>query len=232
MERRIEHTPLVMIPFAVLLGPAMGAFGASRNGVRFRDERVLWILGAAATATLVTWLASSRALTLWALGSLASASLTPLLDARGTRAAWRASALLKTVQCPLSTLSGFLVALFRRSAVRNLGGAWFAEAGEGRWAVALGAFVLAQRGILDGAGRLPEPILRHESYHTRNAACLGESGFYLAYLTLGAGRAVLCCAPWNGLGRDGRGNPFERTAYAIEREAREPLVAARGEGSA
>jgi hypothetical protein len=222
----------VLIPVAVLVGAVLGAFGASRNRVRFRDERVLWMVGAAATATFFTWLAGSGALTFWALSSLGCAVLTPLLDARGTRAAWRTSALLKTVQCPLSTLAGFLVALFRRSAVRTLGGAWLAEAGEGRWAVALGAFVLAQRGILGATGRWPEPIVLHESYHTRNAACLGESGFYLAYLTLGAGRAMLCGAPWNGLGRDGRGNPFERTAYAIEREPREPPVAARGDKSA
>jgi hypothetical protein len=222
----------VLILLAVLLGAALGAFGARRNKVRFRDERVLWMLGAATTATLVTWLASWRGLTVWALGSLACAVLTPLLDARDTRGAWRASALLKTVQCPLSTLAGLLVALLRRSAVRTLGGAWFAEAGEGRWAVALGAFVLAQRGILGATGRWPEPIVRHESYHTRNAACLGESGFYLAYLTLGAGRAVLGGAPWNGLGRDGHGNPFERTAYAIEHELRQPPVAARGDQGA
>jgi hypothetical protein len=206
---------------AACLGIALGAFGAWRNGARFRDERVLWMLGAAVTATLLTWLAGWGGLVLWAVGSLAGSGLTPLLDARATRGAWHASALLKTLQCPLSTLVGALAALWFRARVRAQAGAWLAPAGEGRAAVALGAFVLAQRGMLDAAGRLPEAIARHESYHTRNAACLGESGFYLVYVMVGAGRAALCGARWNGLAHDGRGNPFERTAYAIERECRE-----------
>lgn len=238
----LDRGSLVVILPAVLLGVALGALGARRNGVRYRDERVLWMVGAASSALNVTALGAwgahwagfggragaGAAVALWALGSLACAALTPRLDARESRGGWVLSALLKTLQCPLSTLAGLLVALLRGATPRIQTGAWLSTVGEGRWAVALGAFVLAQRGVLDPDGRLPAHLARHESYHTRNAACLGESGFYLVYLTLGAGRAALCHAPWNGLARDGRGNPFERTAYAIERESRETFIAHRG----
>jgi hypothetical protein len=61
-------------------------------------------------------------------------------------------------------------------------------------------------------------IARHEAYHARTLAALGESGFYLAYLLIAAPWALARRAPWNALDRTGRGNPFERTAYALHDE--------------
>lgn len=154
---------------------------------------------------------------IWASGSLLAALLTPALDAAPARLAWLASLAIKAAQCPVSTLLGLLAAMLAAGKLRLelRRGTLFAAAGEGSWALTLGAVVLAQRGLFEREGRLPETIVRHESYHARNAACLGESGFYLTYLTCGALWAHRCRARWNGLAHDGRGNPFERTAYAL-----------------
>jgi hypothetical protein len=220
----------MVLLLAVLGGAALGAWGARRNGTRFTDERLLWTLGGAmgAVAAIATgaWIAGAGvALGSWAAGSLLVSFLTPALDAGGSRRAWLASASLKALRCPLSTLLGLLAATFAGTSRFELRqGTWFAAVGEGRWALTLGAMVLAQRGMLDGQERVPEAIARHESYHARNAACLGEGGFYLAYVTLGTLRAWFCGAPWNGLARDGRGNPFERTAHALGREMDDPRL--------
>ena len=224
---------------AIAAGAALGALGAQRNGVRFADERLLWVLGGIAGGS-AAWLAGSflaphaalapsagAALVLgfWAFGSLLAALLTPRLDAGWSRTAWLASFCLKAAQSPISTALGLGVAILAcagqpRFQLRR--GTCFAPVGEGRWALTLGGVVLVQKGMFDRGGLLPDSILRHESYHTRNAACLGESGFYLLYVTLGSLRALACRAPWNGLSPEGRGNPFERTAHALGREADEP----------
>ena len=220
---------------AVFVGAALGAFAALRNRARFVDERTLWTLGGAvgASAALVLGAAIATAagrapgdgagvaFGIWASGSLLAALLTPAFDAAPARPAWLASLAIKAVQCPVSTLLGLLAAAFAAAGKPRLElrhGTLFAAAGEGSWALTLGAVVLAQRGVFEREGRPPEAIVRHESYHARSAACLGESGFYLTYLTCGALWARACRAPWNGLAHDGRGNPFERTAYALGRD--------------
>ena len=220
---------------AIVIGAALGAFAALRNRARFVDERALWTLGGAVGASAALALGAAIATAagraprdgaglafgIWASGSLLAALLTPALDAAPARLAWLASLAIKAAQCPVSTLLGLLAATFAAAGKLRLQlrrGTLFAAAGEGSWALTLGAVVLAQRGLFEREGRLPETIVRHESYHARNAACLGESGFYLTYLTCGALRARACGAPWNGLAHDGRGNPFERTAYALGRD--------------
>ena len=234
-----------MVWLALLGGAALGALGARRNRARFADERWLWTAGgavgalaamaeggaaAAAAGARVSpgaWLA----LGLWATGSLLASLLTPPLDAGKGGAAWLASAALKALQCPLATLFGLAVGAARRPRRLLLRrGTCFAITGEGGWAVTLGAVVVAQRGMLDREGRLPDAIAHHESYHARTAAALGEGGFYATYLTLGVLRALQCRAPWNGLARDGRGNPFERTAHAVGREVGALAAATRSPG--
>jgi hypothetical protein len=156
---------------AILAGSALGLFGARRNGVRFADERLLWALGGGlgvgiewqVGASLGGSLGAAVGSLSWAAGSLLAAWWSPRLDAARSRAAHLASILIKTSQCPLSTGTALLASIALaggRPRWRLRGGACYAEAGEGRSAVALGGVVLAQ---------------------------------------------------------DGRGNPFERTAYALGR---------------
>lgn len=221
---------------AIVGGATLGALGAVRNRARFRDERLLWMLGgslgALAAVAIGGALESSAglervrqlALVLWGAGSLTASLATPWLDHHPARIAGWGSVAIKALQCPVSTTLGllvlFLVARPIRPELRH--GTLFVPVGPGHWGITLGAVVLAQHALLGASGRMQPTIARHEAYHARNAACLGEWGFYLAYVTAGALRARACAAPWNGLAHDGRGNPFERTAYALERDRNGP----------
>ena len=125
---------------------------------------------------------------------------------------------LKTAQSPLCTLGGALPALLLALAGRRVRlecGTLFVETGHGSAGVTLGAIVWAQSGVFSSDGHVDPAIARHEAYHARTVAALGEWGFYLAYLLLAAPWALARRAPWNALDPAGRGNPFERTAYAL-----------------
>jgi len=229
-------------------GAVAGAWGARRNGVRFRDERALWIAGAALGATIAALAGEGLARrfgaaagigavvgsALWLAGSLLGAWWTPALDAHDRPLSSAASVALKTLQSPLLSVAGLLLAaLFaivgRRVTLQH--GTVFVSAGRGGAAVTLGAVVWAQDGLRDARGRVSDTWARHEALHARAVASLGEAGFYLAYVFLAAPWALLRHAPWNALASDGRGNPFERTAYALHTDPPaphgEPLLASR-----
>lgn len=240
MLARMSPTPFALpIPTAVLAAAALGgalagALGAHRNAARFRDERVLWWMGGALGALAMTLAGAMLAPRLglqpregalatfgtWITLSALSSMLCPLLDARSGAGAL-ASLALKAAQSPLLTLGGALPALLLALVGRRVTfrcGTLFVETGAGGAAVTLGAIVWTQRGLFASDGHVDPAFARHEAYHARTVSALGESGFYLAYLLLAAPWALARRAPWNAIDHAGRGNPFERTAYALHDE--------------
>lgn len=225
-----------LIALTALLGGWVGGQGAHHNGVTFTDERWLWCLGGALGGVMAGLLgvASYRAgVTVgaaWPAVWLGSALLTGRYaanwDLGGRRA--RLSFALKCWLAPLTSGLGLIAALLWRLTGRRLRfryGSLFVEAGRGPCALTLGAVVWAQTGCFAGE-EVAEKLARHEALHTRQAATLGEVGFYLSYVTIGALWGVLQGGYWNGLNRAGRGNPFEKTAYTHTRPSRASACAA------
>lgn len=56
---------------------------------------------------------------------------------------------------------------------------------------------------------------RHEATHSRTVAAIGELGFYLTYVTIGAIWGAAQGGSWNDLNATGAGNPFEKTAHTF-----------------
>jgi hypothetical protein len=94
-------------------------------------------------------------------------------------------------------------------------GALFVEVGPGNGAITLGAIVYTQSGLFNSMGQVNDDLAKHESYHTRTVATLGELGFYVTYVTVAGiiGAAQGGSAGYLGLDMNGCGNPFEKTAY-------------------
>ncbi|MBI5711129.1 MAG: hypothetical protein HZC42_12640 [Candidatus Eisenbacteria bacterium] len=234
MASALAIPPSSLVVEACALGVLLGLFGAWRNRVRFVDEALVWAAGGAfgaavalaAGAALAPRLGaapaagSTLALVLWGAGSLLASSLTPALDRAGRIAPSLGSFALKWLQSPFFTSAGLLAALLLSTWGRHARlarGTLFIEVGRGAAALTLGAVIWTRGGLFDDRGRVPDVWVRHEALHARTVAALGEWGFYPTYVIVGAAMALARRGPWNAVTTAGRGNPFEKTAYAEHR---------------
>jgi RHS repeat-associated protein len=225
-----EIAPLVIaIIVAAIVGAIIGAIGAGVNGARTWDEWLLWIVGGAigGVLTVLFW----YGILIWAGVAAATAAIaaavitlgvsilglfTPLMDESDSGVAWAFSWAIKLIKSPVFTIIGlFVVAGLaisgKRVAFRR--GALFVEVGAGTGGLTLGAIVYTQSGNFDSNGNVRDDVARHEAYHTREVAALGEWGFYVTYITFGSVFAWATGGEWNALDNRGCGNPFEKHAY-------------------
>ena len=227
-----EIAPIVIaIIVAAIVGAIIGVAAAAANGAQTWEEWFLYIIGGAigGILTVLFWYgilvllgvgalaAASAALVITVVASFASL-FTPLLDDSDSEAAWAFSFIIKLVKSPVLTILGlFVVAGFAIAGNRVdfRRGALFVEVGGGMSGLTLGAIVYTQSGFFQADGTVRDDYARHEAYHTRQAAALGELGFYLTYVTLGSIFAGASGGPWNGLDASGCGNPFESHAYTF-----------------
>ena len=205
--------------------------GAAANKVKTWDEFLLWVIGGAIGGVLavlawtgIIWalfeVESSIAISLILFGTagLLGAVVAPLLDNTDSPVAWSFSFLIKWVQSPLLTTVGLTATLivavgggkvdFRR-------GMLFIAVGPGGGALTLGAAAWTQSGCFNPDGTVPDNLARHESTHSRTVAAIGELGFYLSYVTIGALWGSAQGGSWNDLNAAGCGNPFEKTAHTF-----------------
>lgn len=222
----------VVLIIAVVVGAIVGAIGAAANGAQTWDEWLLWIVGGAIGAVLVTLVGAGLALaagasavtgaivalTIWGVGSLLGSILTPILDNTDSEVAWAFSFILKWIQSPITTTVGLIAAAIVGIAGGSVDfrrGMLFIEIGPGGGALTLGAVAWTQSGRFNPDGTIPDDLARHESYHSRTVAALGELGFYFTYVTVGAIWGVAEGGSWNDLNGAGCGNPFEKTAHTF-----------------
>ena len=226
---------LVVLLIAVIVGAALGAIGAALNGAQTWDEWLLWIIGGAIGAALTVltfggfaYIAGASAavvstvaivsLVVWSAASLLGSIFTPLLDASNSEFLWGISFFLKWVQSPILTTVGLIAAIVVAAAGGNVDfrrGMLFIEVGAGGGALTLGAVAWTQSGRFNPDGTVPDNLARHESYHSRTVAALGELGFYFTYVTVGAIWGAAQGGDWNDLNTMGCGNPFEKTAHTF-----------------
>ena len=220
-----------MLLIAPFVGAILGVLGAAANKVKTWDEFLLWVIGGAIGGVLavlawtgIIWalfeVESSVAISLILFGTagLLGAVLAPLLDNTDSPVAWLFSFLVKWVQSPLLTTVGLTATLivavgggkvdFRR-------GMLFIAVGPGGGALTLGAVAWTQSGGFNPDGTVPDNLARHESTHSRTVAAIGELGFYLSYVTIGALWGSAQGGSWNDLNAAGCGNPFEKTAHTF-----------------
>jgi hypothetical protein len=62
---------------------------------------------------------------------------------------------------------------------------------------------------------MPDNLAGHESVHSRTVAAIGELGFYVTYVAIGAIWGLAQGGSWNNLNAGGCGNPFEKTAHTF-----------------
>lgn len=225
---------LFILLIAAVVGAVLGVIGAAVNGAKTWDEWLLWIVGGAIGGVLTVLTGGALgvlfggaaaavtgatiALTIWAAASLLGSIFTPLLDNSDSGVAWFFSFLLKWIQSPITTTIGLIAA-----AVVAIGGGkvdfrrgmLFVEVGPGGGALTLGAVAWTQSGRFDSSGRVPDNLARHEAFHSRTVATVGELGFYFTYVTVGAIWAAAQGGPWNSLNSAGCGNPLEKTAHTF-----------------
>lgn len=220
---------LIAIIVAAIVGAVIGAIGAGVNGAKTWDEWLLWIVGGAIGGVLsvlawygiLVWLgvsavAAAVAATAITLGASILGLFTPLLDESNSGVAWAFSWAIKLIKSPVMTILGlFVVAGFAIAGkkVDFRRGALFVEVGSGSGGLTLGAIVYTQSGNFNADGSVKDDYARHEAYHTRTVAALGEFGFYVTYITFGSLFAWAQGGPWNALDSNGCGNPFEKHAY-------------------
>jgi hypothetical protein len=199
----------VLLIIGTILGAVLGAVGAAANRVRARDEFLLWVLGGAIGGVLAIlgWAgivlgvgallglgvslltAATTGLLIFGTAGLLGAVTSPLLDDADSSLAWLASFLIKWVQSPLLTTLGLvatLIVAIRRAAVDFRRGMVFIAVGPGGGALTLGGVAWTQSGRINPDGTVPDGLARHEATHSRTVATIGELGFYLTYLTIGA----------------------------------------------
>jgi RHS repeat-associated protein len=225
---------LVVLLIAAVVGAVLGAIGAAVNGAKTWDEWLLWIVGGAiggvltaATGGLLGYIfggaaavvtGSIIATVIWGVGSLIGTALTPLLDDSNSSVAWFFSFLLKWIQSPITTTIGLIAALVVAIGGGHVDlrrGMLFIEVGAGGGALTLGAVAWTQSGRFDAMGHVSDDLARHESFHSRTVAAIGELGFYFTYVTFGAIWGVAQGGSWNDLNAMGCGNPFEKTAHTF-----------------
>ena len=223
--------PLVVVVIvAAIVGAIVGAVGAAVNGAQTWEEWLLWIIGGAIGAVLVTlfagiggWQAAIWALSLHMSLSLIGTATTRVLDATDSPAAWFFSFLLKWMQSPVLTTFGLTAALamtigrgYLQAELRR--GTLFIDSSLGVPAVTLGGVVWS-KDYFKKTGAEREKLAQHEAYHSRSYAALGEVGFAFTYWTVGGiwgqERAGLYGNAWQL-------NPFEDTAPEFGSEAATP----------
>ena len=193
---------LVAIIVAAIVGAIIGAIGAGVNGARTWDEWLLWIVGGAigGVLTVLFWygiliwagvaaVTAAIAATVITLGVSVLGLFTPLMDESDSGVAWAFSWAIKLIKSPVFTIIGlFVVAGLAISGKRVdfRRGALFVEVGAGTGALTLGGIVYTQSGNFDSNGHVRDDVARHEAYHTRIVAALGEWGFYVTYITFGS----------------------------------------------
>jgi RHS repeat-associated protein len=225
---------LVALIIAAIVGAIIGAAGAAANGAKTWDEWLVWIVGGMIGAVLtvlgfyglgflaggaaVGLAAAKVALVVWTVASVLGVLLTPILDQSDSPVAWVFSWIIKVIKSPVLSIIGLFVVAGLAIAGKKVDfrrGALFVEVGSGTAALTLGAIVYSEGGNFDAMGRVRDDVARHEAYHTRTVAALGEVGFYITYLTVGGliGLAQAGGEGYLGLNSSGCGNPFEKTAY-------------------
>jgi hypothetical protein len=222
---------LVILLYALLVGATLGALGAAANRVKTWDECGLWVIGGAIGGVLavlgwteITWALFERdasvatGLILFGTAATLGAVVSPLLDNRDSRVAWLSSFLIKWVQSPLLTTVGLAATLIVAVGSGELDfrrGMLFIAVGPGGGALTLGAVAWTQSGCFNPDGTVPDNLARHESMHSRTVAAIGELGFYVSYVTIGAIWGSAQGGSWNDLNAAGCGNPFEKTAHTF-----------------
>lgn len=229
---------LVMLLIAAVVDAALGAIGAAANRVRASDEFLLWVIGGAIGGVLAVfgWIgiivgvcvlfgqrvsvatAATIGLILVGIAGMLGAAISPLLDDTDSVVAWLFSFLIKWVQSPLLTTVGLVAALIvviRLGTVDFRRGMLFIKIGPGDGALTLGAVAWTQSGRFDLDNTVPDRLARHEATHSRTVAAIGELGFYLTYVTIGAIWGAAQGGLWNDLNATGHGNPFEKTAHTF-----------------
>ena len=205
--------------------------GAAANKVKTWDEFLLWVIGGAIGGVLavLAWTGIIWALfevessvviglILFGTAGLLGAVVAPLLDNTDSPVAWSFSFLIKWVQSPLLTTVGLVATLIVAVAGGEVDfrrGMLFIAVGPGGGALTLGAVAWAQSGCFNQDGTVPDDLARHESTHSRTVAAIGELGFYLSYVTIGALWGSAQGGSWNNLNAAGCGNPFEKTAHTF-----------------
>lgn len=228
----------VLLLIAAVVDAILGAIGAVANRVQTSDEFLLWVIGGVIGGVLAVfgWIgiivgawrlfghsvsvatAATIGVFLVGIAGLFGAVVSPLLDNADSVVAWLVSFLIKWVQSPLLTtvsLVATLIVAIRRGPVDFRRGMLFIKIGPGDGALTLGAVAWTQSGRFNPDNTVPDGLARHESTHSRTVAAIGELGFYLTYVTIGAiwGRAQ--GGSWNDLNPTGHGNPFEKTAHTF-----------------
>lgn len=223
-----------MLLIVAVIGSILGAMGAAANRVKARDEFLLWVLGGVIGGVLAVlgWAglilvigpgvsattAATVGLIVFGAAGLLGALISPLLDNTDNPVAWLVSFLIKWVQSPLLTTTGLVatvIVAIRRGAVDFRRGMVFIAVGPGGGALTLGGVAWTQSGRINPDGTVPDGLARHEATHSRTVASIGELGFYLTYITIGAFWGSAQGGSWNNLNAAGRGNPFEKTAHTF-----------------
>jgi hypothetical protein len=246
LDHNVTPVLLAVLLIAIIVGAILGAVGAAANKVKTSDEFLLWVIGGAIGGVLAVFIwtgivaggwvlfgrdASMITATTIGLIIVASAALLggvvgPLLDNTDSRVAWLISFLIKWVQSPLLTTVGLFATLLvaiNRGQVDFRRGMLFIAVGPGAGALTLGAVAWTQSGRFNRDGTVPDNLARHESIHSRTVAAIGELGFYLTYVTLGAIWGSVQGGSWNNLNAAGCGNPFEKTAHTFTGDPATPV---------
>ncbi len=230
---------LVLVLIAAVVDTILGALGATANRVKASDEFLLWVVGGAIGGMLVVFgwtgiiigvcalfghgvsvtTAATIGLIFVGTAGLLGAMISPLLDDTNNVVAWLFSFLIKWVQSPLLTTVGLvatLIVAIKRGTVDFRRGMLFIKIGPGDGALTLGAVAWTQSGRFNLDNTVPDSLARHESMHSRTVAAIGELGFYLTYVTIGAIWGSAQGGSWNDLNAAGYGNPFEKTAHTVD----------------
>jgi hypothetical protein len=229
---------LVALLVGVVVDTILGAIGAVANQVEATDEFLLWVIGGAIGGVLAVlgWsgiivgacvlfgqsvsvsTAAIIGLIFMGIAGLLGATISPLLDNTDSVVAWLFSFLIKWIQSPLLTTVGLVASLIvaiRRGTVDFRRGMLFIKIGPGGGALTLGAVAWTQSGRFNVNNTVPDGLARHESTHSRTVAAIGELGFYLTYVTIGAIWGAAQGGSWNDLNATGLGNPFEKKAHTF-----------------
>jgi hypothetical protein len=234
----VRPTFLAVLVVAGIAGAIRGAVGATTNRVKTSDEFLLWVIGGVigGMGAVFVWsgigsgvgavsgrdvrviTTATISMIIFATAALVGSTVGPLLDNTDSPVAWLVSFLIKWVQSPLLTTVGLfatLVVAIRRGKVDFRRGMLFIAVGPGGGALTLGAVAWTQSGRFNRDGSVPDNLARHESTHSRTVASIGELGFYLTYVTIGAIWGSVQGGSWNNLNAAGCGNPFEKTAHTF-----------------
>lgn len=229
---------LVVLLIASLVGAILGAVGAAVNRVKVWDEFLLWVVGGVIGGVLAVlgWTGmiygvgallevhasvptiATTGLILFGTAGLLGAVVSPRLDNADSPVAWLFSFFITWVQSPLLTTVGVvatLIVAIGGGEVHLRRGMLFVAMGPGGGALTLGAVAWTQSGCFNPDGTVPDSLARHESMHSRTVAAIGELGFYVTYVTIGAIWGSVQGGSWNSLNTAGCGNPFEKTAHTF-----------------